>query len=82
MGSPMWAELPPEPYFYFVHSFICVPNDPEVISGTTDYGGPYCSAVARGPLWGTQFHPERSGASGLRLIGNFVAACRNVEAAV
>lgn len=72
---PMWAGLDPNPYLYFVHSYVCVPADRSLIAGETEYGEPFCSAVARGPLWATQFHPERSGAAGLRLIGNFVAAC-------
>lgn len=72
---PMWAGLTPDPYFYFVHSYVCVPTDPSLSAGQSEYGAPFCSAIARGPLWATQFHPERSGATGLRVIRNFVQAC-------
>lgn len=58
--------------FYFVHSYYAEPADGEVIWGTTDYGGPFCSAVRRGRLVATQFHPEKSQALGLRLYANFL----------
>ncbi|HUR24251.1 MAG TPA: imidazole glycerol phosphate synthase subunit HisH [Acidimicrobiales bacterium] len=58
---------------YFVHSYAPEPT-PEV-AATCDYGGPVVAAVERGPLWATQFHPEKSGAVGLRLLANFAAAC-------
>jgi imidazole glycerol-phosphate synthase subunit HisH len=70
--SPMWDGLPPKPYFYFVHSYICVPTDPAMVAGTTDHGTDFCSAVTSAAIWGVQFHPERSGAAGIRLIRNFV----------
>ena len=74
--GPLWARLPPNPYFYFVHSYVCVPAEPELSAGETEYGTAFCSAVARGPVWGVQFHPERSGHVGLELIRNFAAACQ------
>jgi glutamine amidotransferase len=74
-GTDLWDGLPPDPYFYFVHSYVCVPADPALSAGQTDYGATFCSAVAAGPIWGVQFHPERSGRSGLHLIRNFVTAC-------
>ena len=74
--GPLWTGLPSDPYFYFVHSYICVPSDPKLSAGETEYGTAFCSAVAHGPVWGVQFHPERSGRVGLALIGNFAAACR------
>lgn len=72
--SELWHDLPPDPYLYFVHSYICRPRDPAMIAGLTDYGGPFCSVVAAGTIWGTQFHPERSGRIGQQLIRNFVSA--------
>ncbi len=72
--SALWHDLPPDPYLYFVHSYICRPRDPAMIAGVTDYGGPFCSVVAAGTVWGTQFHPERSGRIGQQLIRNFVSA--------
>ncbi len=57
--------------FYFVHSFHCVPKDPALVLGECDYGGAFCAAIARGNVFATQFHPEKSQASGLRIYGNF-----------
>jgi imidazole glycerol phosphate synthase glutamine amidotransferase subunit len=64
--------------FYFVHSYVGAP-DPiagDLVLATTDHGGPFASALARGPLLGVQFHPERSGRDGLRLLANFVDLVR------
>jgi glutamine amidotransferase len=58
-------------FFYFVHSYYCEPDDPSVVIGETDYGAPYASVVAQGQICGVQFHPEKSQAAGLRLLGNF-----------
>jgi glutamine amidotransferase len=74
-GTPaLWQGIDPTPYFYFVHSYVCEPADPTAVAGLTCHGETFCSAVRRGPIWGTQFHPERSGNAGLQLIKNFVAA--------
>jgi imidazole glycerol-phosphate synthase subunit HisH len=59
-------------WVYFVHSYAC-PSGPDVVA-TCDYGGPVTAAVARGPLWATQFHPEKSSVAGLAVLGNFVRA--------
>ena len=59
-------------YFYFVHSYHARPADPAVVAATTDYGGPFCSAVRRGRLFATQFHPEKSQAVGMQLLKTFV----------
>lgn len=62
--------------FYFVHSYAGRPADSvadEIAVATTEHGGTFVSAVGRGPLLGVQFHPERSGDDGLRLLANFVA---------
>jgi glutamine amidotransferase len=61
-----------ETYFYFVHSFIAEPSDPKDIAATTDYGEEFASVVVRDNVWGTQFHPEKSGEAGLKLIRAFV----------
>ncbi len=58
--------------FYFVHSYHVVADDPAVVLTTTDYGYPFVSAVQKGSVQGTQFHPEKSGASGLTLLENFI----------
>jgi glutamine amidotransferase len=70
--SPLLAGLGDPAWVYFVHSFAPEPT-PDVVA-TCDYGGPVVAAVQRGTLWATQFHPEKSSASGLRLLANFVAA--------
>ncbi len=58
--------------FYFVHSYVVVPRDSAVTAGETTYGVPFVSAVTRDSLVGVQFHPERSGTAGLRLLENFL----------
>lgn len=70
-GDPLFAGIPSGTHFYFVHSYYCVP-DPAVAIGWTDYGIEYCSALRRGNLWAVQFHPEKSGPGGLRLLANFL----------
>jgi imidazole glycerol phosphate synthase glutamine amidotransferase subunit len=64
--------------FYFVHSYVGVPDASarDVILATTDHGRPFVSAVGRDALLGVQFHPERSGPDGLRLLANFVGLVR------
>jgi imidazole glycerol-phosphate synthase subunit HisH len=58
--------------FYFVHSFFPAPKDVHMIAAATEYGGLFCSAIERGPVFACQFHPEKSGAAGLRLLSRFV----------
>ncbi len=72
--------LPDPCAFYHANSFAPRPEDPEDVLGTADYGSEFVSAVARGPLYGVQFHPEKSGPDGLRLLGNFVRSCVPVPA--
>ncbi len=64
--------------FYFVHSYAGDPIDADeaAVLARTTHGRPFVSAIARGPVHGVQFHPERSGADGLQLIANFVAMAR------
>jgi imidazole glycerol-phosphate synthase subunit HisH len=66
--------LPADPFVYFVHSYYPVPADPAVIAGTTDYGGPFASVIAKDSLLATQFHPEKSQATGLKILETFVSA--------
>ena len=63
-------------YFYFVHSFYPDPADPVDAVARTDYGGSFVSVVARGCLYGTQFHPEKSGAAGATLLRNYSGLLR------
>jgi imidazole glycerol-phosphate synthase subunit HisH len=73
--SPLVEGLGDEAAFYHVHSFAPLPADEADILGRGDYGGPFVSIVARDPLYGCQFHPEKSSADGLRLLANFAAIC-------
>ncbi len=59
-------------HFYFVHSYCVQPRDESVVAAYTDYGGEFCSAVSRGRLLATQFHPEKSQAAGIHLIEKFL----------
>ena len=58
-------------FFYFVHSYYCDAVDAEDVIGETNYGKRYASVVARGNVYGVQFHPEKSQSSGLKLLSNF-----------
>jgi len=58
-------------FFYFVHSFYCEPADRDAVIGETEYGAVYASVVGQKHIFGVQFHPEKSQAAGLRLLGNF-----------
>jgi glutamine amidotransferase len=68
---PLFSGVPDGTYFYFVNSYYPVPEDPVVTVGTCDYGVSFTAALARGNVVATQFHLEKSGASGLRLLDNF-----------
>jgi len=67
-----WAGLDPQPYFYFVHSYFPVPEEPSIIAAVTEYEESFAAAVIRDHLWAVQFHPEKSQDSGLQLIRNFL----------
>ncbi len=67
----MFAGLGASPWCYFVHSLHGVPDDPAVVAATCDYGVSLTAAVRIGNVFATQFHPEKSGASGLQLLANF-----------
>ena len=64
-------------YAYFVHSYYAAPNDEHAIVASTDYGVDFPSVIANeeGTIFGTQFHPEKSGETGLRILRNFVDLC-------
>jgi len=76
---PLFAGVATDAPFYFVHSYAPRPADPgggDVALAVTDHGPDFVSAVARGRLAGVQFHPERSGRDGLRLLANFASLAR------
>ena len=70
---PLWDGIADMTPFYFVHSYYAALDDPLWTAGETAYGVVFPSVLARGAVMGTQFHPEKSGAAGLRLLRNFVS---------
>jgi glutamine amidotransferase len=70
-GHPLWKGIEDRSFFYFVHSYYCAPVNADDVIGETEYAATYASAVGRGSLCGVQFHPEKSQAAGLRVLGNF-----------
>lgn len=71
-GLPIFEHIPDNSYFYFLHSYYVEPQDQQGVAATTDYGSPYCSVIATERVWGTQFHPEKSGEIGLQMLRNFL----------
>jgi glutamine amidotransferase len=71
LAGPSFEGPAADPWVYFVHSYAGPVTDD--IVATCDYGGPVAAVVGRERLWATQFHPEKSGATGLALLANFVA---------
>jgi glutamine amidotransferase len=70
---PVWAGVPDNSYFYFVHSFYARPLDQHHTAGVTDYGQSFTSALSRDNIFATQFHPEKSADMGLLLYRNFLS---------
>ena len=68
----LWADIPDQAYFYFVHSYYAQATHAPDVAGMTDYGQLFACAVARENIFATQFHPEKSAAAGLQLYKNFV----------
>jgi imidazole glycerol-phosphate synthase subunit HisH len=77
--SELTAGLGPEPPFYFVHSFVPKPEAGTDVLGTAEYGERFVCAVERPPLYGVQFHPEKSSTAGLRLLENFAGICSSAS---
>jgi imidazole glycerol-phosphate synthase subunit HisH len=70
---PLFDGIAPGAAFYFVHSYVAAPLDPGLVIAESEHGTRFPAAIARGNLLGVQFHPERSGPDGLRLLANFAA---------
>lgn len=77
---PLFGGLDDPVWMYFVHSY-ALEDGPDVIA-TCDYGGPQAAALAVGDLWAAQFHPEKSGRAGLRVLANFVDLAARRRASV
>ena len=71
-NCPVLKGVQDQDYFYFVHSYYGVPRDTSWVAATTKYGVSFCSAVWKENIFATQFHPEKSQSSGLRIIKNFI----------
>jgi len=69
--TPLMAGLEDGVQVYFVHSFYCRPDDESVAAATCTHGQTFCAALARENVFAVQFHPEKSGAAGLRILDNF-----------
>jgi len=72
--GPAAGDVADGAFFYFVHSYYPDPERPEDVALTSEHGAPFCAAVRRGPVFGTQFHPEKSQAAGLSLLRGFATA--------
>ena len=69
---PLWKNIVDGSRFYFVHSYYVEPSTAEFVVGSTNYGGPFTSVIARDNVFAAQFHPEKSQHAGLQLLENFV----------
>jgi imidazole glycerol-phosphate synthase subunit HisH len=68
---PIFADIPDKSYFYFVHSFYVVPEDKSIIATKTEYGFDFCSMIWKDNIFATQFHPEKSQETGLKILMGF-----------
>lgn len=71
-SDPIWQGIKTSTHFYFVHSYYPEPLESNSVSSITSYGLEFASSVRCGNIFGTQFHPEKSQAAGLKLISNFL----------
>lgn len=69
--NPLLADLPAASFVYFVHSYHVEAAQPGIVAAVTPYGREVTAVVASGSCYGTQFHPEKSGDSGMRILANF-----------
>jgi glutamine amidotransferase len=74
-ASRLFDGLDDPAWLYFVHSYAAEPRDSSVVAAWCDYGRKFAAAIEKDAVWATQFHPEKSGDTGLQLLRNFVAAC-------
>ena len=77
--SPLFAGLPEEAYVYFVHSYYLQCDDTQAVAAIAEYGRPFHAAVAKNNLFATQFHPEKSGETGLAILRNFAKMAQDTS---
>jgi glutamine amidotransferase len=80
-SSPLTEGLPDPSYFYFANSYSARVVNRDDLLGESDYGSPFTAVVEKAPLYGAQFHPEKSSTHGLRMLANFAKICIDVKAA-
>ncbi len=73
--EPVFKNIDQNSYFYFVHSYFIEPDSQDYVIGKTFYGLEFPSVIRRGDVYGVQFHPEKSGETGLQLLKNWVELC-------
>ncbi len=73
LDHPLWHNIPDQSRFYFVHSYYVQADNQRQVAGSCEYGLPFAAALADGPCFAVQFHPEKSHTNGLQLLQNFVA---------
>jgi glutamine amidotransferase len=76
-AKKMFNAIDDQEAFYFVHSYYVVPNNLEQVSSLCNYGINFCASIAYKNVWGSQFHPEKSGEKGLRILSNFISEVNN-----
>lgn len=81
-SSPLTTGLPDPSYFYFANSFSARLVDSGDLLGEAVYGAPFTAVVERAPLYGAQFHPEKSSKHGMRLLANFATICRQAKSSL
>jgi glutamine amidotransferase len=79
--SPLLDGIPEGAYVYFVHSYYCVPSEAALVAASASYGVELAAVAGRGNVWATQFHPEKSGDVGGRMLDNFARWAAGVGAA-
>ncbi len=72
---PLWTGIADNSFFYFVHSYYVDTREQDLVIGETEYYLPYTSAIRTGNCYAVQFHPEKSGTLGLKLLQNWVTVC-------
>jgi imidazole glycerol-phosphate synthase subunit HisH len=77
--SPYFDGVENGSMMYFVHSYYAAPEDESIIATTTEYGSDFCSSIAKENIFGVQFHIEKSGDIGLKILDNFAKTCKKKE---